>query len=57
MPCLHYDENGGFFRLWATGPGVSWTCRPPRFSERHGLRVPFARTGKWRFFRLRSWKD
>ena len=49
---IHFGENGGSVTLGRRGPGVCWTCLRPYFNERHGLRRPFLRMGRWRFFWL-----
>lgn len=43
------EHQCGWFRLWAYGPGISWTKEPPLFSERIGLRKPFMVVCGWRF--------
>lgn len=46
--------RAGWLRLWRRGPGISWTQEAPLFSERIGLRKPFAVVRGWRFHWLRG---
>lgn len=50
--CTHAD--GGWFRWRNNGRGISWTRGRPLFSERMGVRRPFARAFGYRFFRLEA---
>ena len=50
------NADGGWIRLGAFGPGISWTRTAPVFSERYGYRRPILRWGDWRLFLLRPWK-
>lgn len=51
-------KTGGWFRLWSCGPGMSWTCEPPLYSERNGYKSGIKKRlfciGKWRVFYLRT---
>ena len=51
------NHTSGWLRLGARGPGFSWTCEPPLFSERYGYRKPIVRIGRWRVFVLRPWRS
>lgn len=54
MSYYHLKGHGGFLRLGARGPGISWTCSRPLFSERNGYTVPFMRLFGYRFFWLQA---
>jgi hypothetical protein len=45
-------RQGGWFRLWSRGPGLSWKNGPALFSERYGYDRPIVRVGSWRIFTL-----
>jgi hypothetical protein len=51
---VYRSEYGGFFRLWRDGPGISWTKKPPLFSERNGYNKPLFRAFGYRFFKVGS---
>lgn len=40
--------RGGFFRLWANGPGLELTCAPSLFSERSGYTKRYPVGFGWR---------
>ena len=52
IACLSVGPDaGGWFRFGQHGPGFRWTCRPPLFSERMGLRRSL-KLGRWRVLAL-----